>query len=82
MRPDFACVCASLAVLTGCSGQTPLIDKVSDGRVQGDAEHVSIAGGRLETLPLAVAHCARYGRSARWAHADGDRSIYDCVANP
>ena len=71
-----------LASLAGCAGQAPLIDRVSDGRVRGDATHVSIQGGRLDTLPLAVAHCARYGRSARWSHPDGDRAVYDCVINP
>jgi hypothetical protein len=70
------------ALLAGCAGQTPLIDRVSDGRVAGDAEHVSIQGGRLDALPLAVAHCARFGRSAEWSHADGDRSVYTCVAKP
>ena len=71
-----------LGSLAGCVGQAPLIDRVSDGRVQGDATHVSIQGGRLETLPLAVAHCARYRRSAQWSHADGVRSVYNCVVSP
>ncbi len=67
-------------VLAGCAdGPTP------DGaprRVQGDADQVSILGGRLDSLPLAIGHCARFGRSAQWSHAEGDRSVYACVKNP
>ena len=48
--------------------------------MQGDSAQVSIEGGRLDALPLAIAHCARFGRSAQWSHADNDRSVYDCVA--
>ena len=70
------------AVLASCADQPPLVDRVSRGQVQGDAERVSIQGGRVDALPLAVLHCSRYGRSARWSHADGDRSVYDCVAKP
>ena len=51
-------------------------------RVVGDAQQVSVAAGRLDALPLAIAHCARYGRAAQWSHADGDRSVYACVHNP
>ena len=68
--------------LAACADQPPLVDRVSKGQVQGDASRVSILGGRLDALPLAVIHCARYGRSAQWSHADGDRSVYDCVAKP
>ncbi|WP_174301131.1 hypothetical protein [Caulobacter sp. S45] len=68
--------------LAGCANQPPLVDRVSKGQVQGDAGRVSIEGGRIDALPLAVIHCARYGRSARWSHTDGDRSVYDCVAKP
>ena len=66
-------------LLAGCANSTPLVDKVSHGKVEGDASQVSIEGGRLDALPLAVAHCARYGRSAQWSHADNDRSVYNCV---
>ncbi len=58
--------------LAACADQPPLVDRVSKGQVQGDAARVSIQGGRIDALPLAVIHCARYGRSARWSHSDGD----------
>ena len=69
-------------VLAGCADQPPLIDRVSKGKVMGDASQVSVEGGRLDALPLAIAHCARYGRSAQWSHEADDRSVYDCVAKP
>ncbi len=72
----------AVVLLAACADQPPLVDRVSKGQVQGDANRVSVEGGRTDALPLAVIHCARYGRSARWDHADGDRSVYDCVAKP
>jgi hypothetical protein len=69
-------------VLCGCADSSPLIDRAAGGKLHGDADHVDIAAGRLDALPLAIAHCARYGRSAQWSHADGDHSVYDCVAHP
>ena len=68
-------------VLTGCAG-TPPPGPASARRVIGDANQVSIAAGRLDALPLAIAHCARYGRSAQWAHMEGARSTYLCVKTP
>ena len=65
--------------ITACADQPPLVDRVAKGRVQGDAGQVSIEGGRLDALPLAIAHCARYGRSAQWNRAEDGRSIYSCV---
>ncbi len=71
---------ASFAMLiAGCANSPPLVDRVSRGKVEGDIHHVSIAEGRVDALPLAVFHCAKYGRSAQWSHAEGDRSVYNCV---
>ncbi len=82
MLRRFALLVGVTIVLAGCADQPPLVDRVSKGQVQGDADRVSIQGGRIDALPLAVLHCARYGRSARWSHAEDDRSVYDCVAKP
>ena len=82
MLRSVALLVTSTVALAGCTGQPPLVDRVSKGQVQGDAGRVSIQGGRIDALPLAVIHCARYGRSAQWSHSDGDRSVYDCVARP
>ena len=69
------------AMLAGCADTSGPSDSPSR-RVEGDASSASILGGRLDALPLAIAHCARFGRSAQWSHADGDRSVYDCVKTP
>jgi hypothetical protein len=82
MSRRMAIVIGMAATLAACADSPPLVDKISKGRVDGDAARVSVEGGRLDALPLAIAHCARYGRSAQWSHAEGGRSVYDCVARP
>ena len=72
---------AAAGLLAGCADTSGPPDG-APRRVQGDADRVSILGGRLDALPLAIGHCARFGKSAQWDHADGDRSVYDCVKNP
>ena len=70
-------------VLAGCAGENkPVVDHLSNGRIQGDADHVSVEGGRLDSLPLAVLHCSRYGRSAQFARSENGRSVYNCVVKP
>lgn len=71
-----------IALLAGCANSPPLVDRVSRGKVEGDARRVSILGGRLDALPLAILHCAKYGKSAQWSHSDDDRSVYSCVPRP
>lgn len=66
-------------ILSGCASSPALVDDLPNGRVKGDAEHVSVLGGRWEALPLAVAHCARFGTSAEFSRLDGDRAIFRCV---
>ena len=80
MRRGLALIVGAAVLLAACANQPPLVDRVSKEQVLGGAERVSIQGGRIDALPLAVLHCARYGRSAQWSHAEGDRSVYDCVA--
>jgi hypothetical protein len=72
---------ASLATVlaSACAPSPPLVDNLPNGQVQGDAARVSVLGGRWESLPLAVAHCARFGLSAQFDRQDGDRSVFKCV---
>jgi hypothetical protein len=67
------------ALASACARSPPLVDNLPNGRVQGDAARVSVLGGRWESLPLAVAHCARFGLSAQFDRQDGDRSVFKCV---
>lgn len=69
----------ALALLAGCASSPALVDDLPNGRVRGDATHVSVLGGRWEALPLAVAHCARFGLSAQFSKLEGDRSVFRCV---
>ena len=61
-----------LLTLGGCAegfGAGGLSDRLAgSGRVRGDAEEVVVTGfeSRVEALPLAVAHCSRFGRSAQF----------------
>ena len=48
----------AVAALAGCASQTPLVDSVSKGQVEGDANQVRVQGGRIDALPLAVIHCS------------------------
>ena len=74
---------SSLTLSACASDQPPVIDRVAGAeRVHGDADHVSVAGGRLDALPLAVFHCARYGRSAQFSRSEDGRSVFDCVTKP
>lgn len=70
------------AALAGCATDRPAIDRLPGGRVVGGAERVSVEGPRWDALPLAVAHCARFGRSAEFDHAEAGRSVFRCVAKP
>jgi hypothetical protein len=69
-------------MLTGCATDRPAIDRLPGGRVLGDAERVSVEGPRWDALPFAVAHCARFGRSAEYDRTEGGRSEFRCVAKP
>jgi hypothetical protein len=75
-------VALTAALLAGCAENRPAIDHLPGGRVVGDAERVSVAGPRWDALPFAVAHCARFGRSAQFDRAEGERSVFRCVARP
>ena len=58
-----------LFLLAGCASNESLSDRLAGrDRVRGDAEGVVVSGfgSRAEALPLAVGHCARFGRSAQF----------------
>ena len=73
----------ALLMVAGCASGSqsggPLIDHLAKGRVVGDADHVSVQGGRVDALPFAVIHCSRYHRSAQFARSEGDRTVFNCV---
>ena len=69
------------ALMLCAGGCVSPVAAVLGNRVTGDAEHVQVnsASSAFEGMPLAVAHCSRFGKSARYARSDGGKPIYDCV---
>ena len=66
---------ALLLLLTGCASDQSLTDRLAGrDRVRGDRDTVAVSGfgSVAEALPLAVGHCARFGRSAQFDRKDPD----------
>ena len=71
-----------LLLLGACASDQSLSDRFAGaGRVRGDGEAVSVFGmaSRVEALPLAIGHCARYGRAAQFAEHRADAYAFRCV---
>jgi hypothetical protein len=49
--------------------------------VVGNETYVTVSNvyNEIDALPLAEAHCGKYGRSARFNHMERIRAIFDCV---
>lgn len=60
------------ASLAGC-GNNP--------KASGNANYVGVGPAWTETeaLPVAQAHCAQYGKSARYSASNGVRHMFDCI---
>lgn len=66
----------------GCAGSSPgLLGQAAD-RVRGDADGAVVAGmeSRVDAYPLAIAHCARFGRSAQFVARVPSGHRFRCVA--
>ena len=78
-----AAVLAAGALLAGCSSTESLSDRVAGAsRVRGDADAVSVfkADSRADAFPLAIGHCARFGRSAQYDRRGEDGAyVFRCV---
>lgn len=75
-------VCLLLLVLSACaSAQERVFQKLVGGRVEGDAAQVAVSGadGPVDALPLAVAHCTRFGRAAQFRSREGEKLVFACV---
>ena len=70
------------AAASGCAGAgQSTLQHLVGGRVVGDAEGVTVTGmsSRLDALPLAVAHCARFGKSAQFARSELVGARFNCT---
>lgn len=49
--------------------------------VAGNEAYVTVSNvyNEIDALPLADAHCAKYGRVARFNHMERVRAVFDCV---
>ena len=76
---------ATVALLLGGCGSTGFAlgqRATAPDRVRGDAEGVRVFGmdSRVDAYPLAIAHCARFGRSAQYAGRAERGHAFRCVA--
>ncbi len=73
-----------LILLGGCASNESFSDRLAGrDRVHGDADGVTVSGfgSRVEALPLAVGHCARFGRSAQFdAKTDDGAYRFRCTS--
>lgn len=70
------------AALAGCAANTSFSDRIAgSSRVKGDADTVRVfqADSRAEAFPLAIGHCARFGRSAQFDSRAQDAYVFRCV---
>jgi hypothetical protein len=69
------------AILSGCAADAHIYPGLFGQRVVGNENYVTVSNvwNEMDALPLADAHCAKYGKSARFTHMEDYRAIYDCV---
>ena len=75
-------VSALLLCLSSCAAASEgALEHLLGGRVEGDATRAAISGadGPLDALPLAIAHCTRFGRDAQFSRREGGRIVFACV---
>lgn len=71
-------LCAALGACASDAGGEA-VGRLLGGHAQGDADQVTVHGlTGLDALPVAVAHCARHGKDARFVRRAGDGALYAC----
>lgn len=73
----------AMLLLGACASDMSLSDRLAGSdRVSGDADGVRVfgMGSRLEALPLAVGHCAKFHRSAQFAGRVPRGYSFRCVS--
>ena len=82
--PLLATALIGAGVLAGCAGDgtVSLSDRLAgSSRVKGDGDVVRVfqADSRADAFPLAIGHCARFGRSAQYDRRDDGAYVFKCV---
>jgi hypothetical protein len=81
--PRVARVILFSLVVTACGGRDANIYGCCFGQnVVGNEAYVTVSNvwNEMDALPLADAHCAKYGKLARFSEMENYRAIFDCVA--
>ena len=83
MRATVGTMAAITMLLTACASDASFSDRLAGrDRVRGDADGVRVFGmsSRLDALPLAIGHCAKFGRSAQFTGRVERGYAFRCVA--
>ena len=74
-------ICLLLLNLSGCASGADVLGGLLGGRVDGDSDRAAVSGadGPVDALPLAIAHCTRFGRSAQFSGREGAKVVFACV---
>lgn len=84
MRAAGTIAIAAATLLAGCASNVSFSDRLAGrDRVRGDAEGVRVFGmaSRVDALPLAIGHCAKFGRSAQFVGRVAGGHAFRCVAS-
>jgi hypothetical protein len=70
-----------LALLGGCATSEAVVGRLTGGKVSGGRDEAVVRdmGSQADAFPLAVAHCARFGRKAQFARRRGGAHVFACV---
>jgi hypothetical protein len=75
-----------VASLAGCAGSLAENDAhiypgLFGQNVAGNETYVTMSNvyNEIDALPLAEAHCAKFGKAAHFNHMEAARAIFDCV---
>src|SRR6516225_5991538 len=71
----------SLGLATCGSPDARIYPGLFGQNVVGNEAYVTVSNvyNEMDALPLAEAHCAKFGKSARFNHMEPIRAIFDCV---
>ena len=70
-----------ILALSACAEDAHIYPGLFGQRIVGNEAYVSVSNvwNEMDALPLADAHCHKYGKAARFTRMEGTRAIYDCM---
>ena len=73
---------AASVLLSGCAAAgEQLLQRAIGGHVSGDASQALVQDmpSAADALPLAIAHCTRFGKKAQFARRAGQDHLFRCT---